>query len=85
VRLLSATQAVICEAALDRLLLVEFFARSSQAATTAANSFFEGGFPAAVCHPRSSEEALAGITASPVAQATRPNNNRNATPRILDL
>lgn len=63
-------------------LLFPLFARSSQAATTAANSFFDGGLPVAVRHSRSSDEALAGVTASPVAQATRPNSTKNATPRM---
>ena len=62
-------------------LLIELFARSSQAATTAANSFFDGGLPTEVCQPRISDDALAGATASPVAQATSPSKISNAAPR----
>src|SRR4051794_24544108 len=62
--------------------LFAVFARSSQAATTAANSFFDGGFPAAVCHSRSSEDAFADVVASPMAHAMRPTNTTSATPRI---
>jgi hypothetical protein len=53
-----------------------------QAATTAANSFFDSGRPVAVCHSRNSEEAVAGVTAPPATQATRANKARHATPRI---
>jgi hypothetical protein len=41
--------------------LFELFARSPQAARTAANPFFQGGSSVAACHSRNSKEALAGV------------------------
>jgi hypothetical protein len=57
-------------------------ARSWQAATTAANSAGEGGFPLASCHPRISEDALDGTTTSLATHAAKLNRIKKATARI---
>src|SRR5208283_108214 len=61
--------------------LSELFARSSQAATTAANSAFEGGLPAVVCHSLRSEEAWASVAPFTIMQATRPSRKTATHPR----
>jgi hypothetical protein len=63
-------------------MLLPLFARSSQAARTVAKSFFEGGVPIAVRHSFSSEEALAGVTALPGAQAMRSTSTKPLSPCI---
>src|SRR5271169_2799384 len=62
--------------------LPALLARSWQAATTAANSTCDGGFPLASCQPRTSVEALAGATASLAAHAAKPNRIKTANLRI---
>ena len=57
-------------------------ARSWQAATTAANSAGDGGFPLASRHPRISEDALDGTAASLATHAAKLNRTKKATPRI---
>jgi hypothetical protein len=57
-------------------------ARSWQAATTAANSAGDGGFPLASRHPRISDDVLDGTAASLATHAAKLNRTKKATPRI---